>query len=161
MKENQSKSSDSKTYKEGSSSIRLIPYILIFMILIAIGIGVYISLDIYSTWKTDQAIKEYLSERIDLTKDGLIPFVAKVKKTEIAPQVDSRGNISGYNDTFYIVDYDGHIFSTYFEPDLLFLEDGSYIKVYYDTKYYDDNYIPIKRWNIYGALENEYYMNKK
>lgn len=104
--------------------------------------------------------QSYIEECVNISDDGLIYFVAKIKRTEIAPPMltDKRVNSSS-STTIYIVDYDGHVFSTDFRPELLLLEDGSYIKVYFDTKYFDKQYIKISRYETNGTLEAEYYMN--
>lgn len=95
---------------------------------------------------------------VPVNEDGLVYFVAKVKRTEIGPSY--LGNMkSGNNCTMYIIDYDKHIFSVDFDPELLLLEDGSYIKVYYETKYAKEVHIKLSDYEIYGNLEEQYYLN--
>ena len=83
------------------------------------------------------------------TTNSKYSFVAKVKRVEIV------------NNKFYIIDYDGHIFITDFnDPELLYLEDGSYIKVYFNTDIENDTAITdINDYDLYYDLENQYYMN--
>ena len=96
---------------------------------------------------------------VTIADNGLVYFVAKVKRTVIGPDYMTKNLKSGNNCTMYIVDYDGHVFSIDFDPELLLLTDGSYIKVYYKLKYVDEVHIKLSDYEIYGNLENEYYLN--
>lgn len=143
-------------YDEKGRKINVFQAFIIFMVFLIICTGIYIILDTISSYKEKQAIKEYVSTQVDLTEDGLIPYVAKVKSLEIGPTMVSDNTNTGTNDTIYIIDYDNHIFYTYFSPELLFLDDGEYIKVYYGIEYFNNNIIKIDRYKINDTLETEY-----
>lgn len=101
----------------------------------------------------------FIEDGVTMTNDGLIYFVAKVRDLAVAPAMVGDNVISGPSTYIYIVDYDDHVFSTKFHPELLLLTDGSYIKVYYKLEYVDEVYIELSDYEIYGNLENEYYLN--
>lgn len=116
---------------------------------------------IYCKYIIDEQ-KEYNSfenNDITMTNNNLIYFVAKVKDLTVGPAMVGDNVIHGPSTYIYITDYDGHVFSTEFDPELLLLTDGSYIKVYYKLDYVDEVYIELSDYEIYGNLENEYYLN--
>ena len=129
----------------------------IIVAVILISLNIVILLQFISDSYCRMKLREYVAERTELTEDGLIPFVAKIKRIEIGPNQDFK---NGPNNMIYIIDEDGHLFYTYFDPELLLLEEGSYIKLFFDIEYFDNNIIKIKRYSLYESLEFEYYMNK-
>lgn len=147
-------------YDEKGRKINVFQAWVIFMILMLICIGVWFTLNTISNYKEKQAIKEYISTQVDLTEDGLIPYVVKVKRVEIGPIMMGNDIDTGVNNTVYIIDYDDHIFYTYFSPELLFLDDGEYIKVYYDIEYFNTNIIKIEKYKINDTLETEYIIGR-
>lgn len=144
-----------KAYERQKQKIRRFNIIIGFVI-----IPICILIIIYCGYYIKKEQKEIIISEVvgGLTDDKLITFVAKVKRIEIGPNpTDSLD--AGFNNTVYIVDHDGHIFYTYFDPELLLLEDGSYIKLHFNMKYYDANCIEIDHYELYGALESQYYQN--
>lgn len=133
---------------------------VISMIIFIFVILIIIILSLIKHYQDRQYKIDMISELTELTDDDKICFVAKVKNVTVGPKQVKNKNISGSNDTIYITDYDGHIFSIDFEPELLLLEDGSYIKIYYNIDYWNKIHIKIDRYEMYGFSIYEYYMNK-
>ena len=120
----------------------------------------------YCRYNVDKQ-KEYIQSEheklietgVTITDSGLIYFIAKVRDITVAPGMLGNNVNSGPSTYIYITDYDGHVFSTEFQPELLLLTDGSYIKVYYKSEYVDEVYIRLSDYEIYGNLEQQYYLN--
>lgn len=101
----------------------------------------------------------FIENGVTMTDNDIVYFVAKVRDLTLAPAMLGANMVKGPSAYIYITDYDGHVFSTEFQPELLLLTDGSYIKVYYKLEYVDEVYIELSDYEIYGNLENEYYLN--
>lgn len=129
--------------------VYIMPLILISIIVFLLVYTMYTN----NKEKEEDYIRKMLPER-NITEDGDIVFVAKIKSIHDTPY-----NNRFYSDSFYIVDYDGHVFDLKFNPELLLLEEDQYIKLYYDIKYYDKNVIMVDDYVMYGVLESEYYGN--
>lgn len=147
-----------KAYRSQKEKIKKFNNVISIIIFILLILMILI-LSLIKHYQDRQYKIDMISEFTELTDDNKICFVAKVKNVTIGPKQVKNKNISGSNDTIYITDYDGHVFSINFEPELLLLEDGSYIKIYYNIDYWDKIHIKIDRYELYGFSIYEYYMN--
>ena len=135
--------------KENKSTETLIKIRIILSSIIAILVLLCIFLEISKN--NSESLQE---------ADQKIEFVAKVKKLYIGPNM-GVSHYAAVSNSIYILDYDGHVFGFYFNPELLLLEDGSYIKLFISKEYYDDTFIKIMNdsYEIGNVSESDY-LNK-
>ena len=129
----------------------------IFYIINCIGWIIIFGLLIFNIWnyepKSDniETNNEFFN---DVEDDDICIYVAEVKKVVIAPKIIAVGGVSEF-DAVYIVDTDDHIFTTSFDPELLLLDEGEYIKVFFFARNQNSTCIPLDKYDLNVDMDTE------